>query len=425
VAVEVGIEARKAPYDQLGTQLVEYLNTHAEAETGHEGEFVLVEGTDRADIVVQFQPSITSCGDQEAETSFYYCYDRGVSPDMDQAGQHTVRVSTLFTTSAVDAVTKTSVLSMLGLGGPEDAPETGYSSTAQYAYHDPWPGQNELVVGIENPVGTSANMTRIVQSSLDYWEANDNQYALYQANWTLDPDAEDPDVVVQFVEDIPYCGLYEGEAIGCASLLNQSLADPPEVARIEVGYTEDSMINTTKHEFGHLYGLNHSSPPQPLMAAEGDAKLLPVENASEREYPFNKSSLTVYISDESSELSRDTIVTEASRALDYYAAGADGYVGEETSFSIIDNRSAADIVLNVGTGQDQCRLEAGSCSKVTGENLDSDRALEVYTKLEIYVFGIPEDTFAWHVGTQMTYLSNSGSPPPFDGDGDDRDSWYR
>lgn len=426
VGFEINETARQASYGDVTRQLVDYLNTYAETNTGHEGKFVLTQDSDSADILIRFTPVVRSCGTQTANISFRYCPDRDVTPQTTHAGQRVVAIPTVYTISTIETFTKTGVMSTLGLEDPEATPRTEYNRSALYPYHDPWRGQNKLVVGIENPADTSANMIQIVQSSIEYWEQNDKDYGMYEANWTLDPDAQDPDMVVRFVENISVCGPYPGEdVIGCASLLKQSLAEPPEVVRVEVGYTEASTINTTKHEFGHLYGLNHSSRPQPLMSAVGDAEFQPVQNASERKYPFNKSSLAVYISDKSSELRRNTIVTETSRALDYYASGAEGYVPSNTSFTIIENRSEADIIVSVGADENKCQLDAGSCPTVAGENLDSDRSLEVYTELTIYVYGIPEDRLAWHIGAQMTYLSSGGSPPPFDGERDDRDGWYR
>jgi hypothetical protein len=152
------------------------------------------------------------------------------------------------------------------------------------------------------------------------------------------------------------------------------------------------------------------------------ATLTPVPNATERNNTFGKQNFAVYIDGSDSGLTTETIRKRAKSALDYYASGADGYLEDGLSYEFTDNRTQADIVLTVARSGATCDLDAGSCARYFGENLDSDPAFERYTGLYIYVYDIPVSTLSWHTGAQLSALSPDGSPPPFDGEDDDRRS---
>jgi hypothetical protein len=417
-------EARPGPYADIARQTAQYLTEHAQTTTGQEAKFEYTAVSEQADIVLNFTPIVSSCGSDLSTSTFIYCTSTTLNPESRAPDQTEVRLSTSITDKSLTLASKVGSLTLLGVDPYTTSPELNYTRDTRFPYIDPWPGSNDLTVRIENPAGSPKNTTALVQSAIDYWEANESRYAQYQADWSVEPDAQDPDVTVRFVRDIDSCGLYiSDDTIGCASQLNDSLANPPEVVEIQTGYTADSMVDTIKHEFGHLYGLNHSSEPQPLMAAEGVANLVPVPNATERNNTFGKGHFTVYIDGSDSGLATESIRKRAKTALDYYASGADGYLEDGLSYEFTDNRTQADIVLTVARSGEFCNLDAGSCSSYFGENLDSDPAFERYTRLNIYVYDIPVSTLSWHIGAQLSALSPEGSPPPFDGEDDDRRNW--
>jgi len=105
-----------------------------------------------------------------------------------------------------------------------------------------------------------------VNATLDYWMDNDERYGNYSANWTVVN--EDPDLTIAFVDEINVCGmdvLVLDEFTGCAPLLNTSMDVEHDTVRIVARDNKTAVLRTLKHEFGHIYGLNHSDRPQPLM----------------------------------------------------------------------------------------------------------------------------------------------------------------
>jgi hypothetical protein len=90
-------------------------------------------------------------------------------------------------------------------------------------------------------------------------------------------------------------------------------------------------------------------------------------------------------------------------ALDYYADGANGTVPENVSFSLTENRSAADVVVEF-TEDLPCRTgDSGSCGRVQGTDPDGDGALERYDRLRVTLSDIDTEAVGWHVGYWLGY----------------------
>ncbi|WP_135533962.1 matrixin family metalloprotease [Halostella pelagica] len=309
----------------------------------------------------------------------------------------------------------------VGLDDVSDAadPMTGSGS--------PW-DDDELVVAIDSG-GGDREYRPLVREALSYWEGEGGQYAAYEAAFVLDPNATDPDVVVTFVDDVDECGDVD-DAAGCAPRLSSdSRVDPPVAVEVEANLSDESTVIVTKHEFGHVLGLSHDDDPQSIMAHSTDLTTEPQPNATERALPWQNESLSVAV-DVSNASNPSGAQDQVRHALDYYGDSADGTVPENVSFRIVENRSAADVVITYVETL-PCQGDVGSCASRSGVDPDGDGAAERYDSLEITVAGVDTAAVGWHVGYWLGYgfghTSEYDWAQPFrDADAEDRWSeWWR
>lgn len=133
-----------------------------------------------------------------------------------------------------------------------------------------------LVVGVENP-DMNQHSGDVITNALEYWESENtsDQYAGYPIDYDFRPNADDPDVVVRWVEDIEECGYHDTTvAVGCAPIVTETSTLPePATIRVETGRPEKETVETLKHEVGHTLGLDHDDEPQEIMSIENESNL--------------------------------------------------------------------------------------------------------------------------------------------------------
>jgi len=248
-------------------------------------------------------------------------------------------------------------------------------------------------------------------------------------NFVANANSTDPDVRVAIVEDVQQCGGEQSETfVGCAPIYEDGEVESFEsFVRIEGGYTPNSTVQTMKHEFGHLLGLNHGDEPMPLMDEEHAKTQVSSPNATERAYPWESEELSVAVTGSPTQQQRQQIDS----ALGYFEDGADGLLEErQPSFSMTENVSGADIVIEASTNGWACgeEYEGGSCGDLYGYDEDVDDALETHNQLNITLAGTNSDTTAWHTGYWLAYgfgARGDDIPDPLDGEADDRNGrWY-
>jgi hypothetical protein len=292
---------------------------------------------------------------------------------------------------------------------------------------NPW-GESTLTVAIDNEADKSRDFTDELRTALDYWEANSEEYAGYALEYEVVPNAENPDIVVNFVEKVESCPRVENAA-GCAPYVTK----PSHVSRpmeIDIGstFSDESIVLVLKHEFGHTLGLNHSSAPQSIMADSATLKTAPQTDAADRPLPWADAEFTVYLGP-TPDRDREAVRSQVERALGYFADGADGTVPSNLTFSFVRDRSAADVIIQFPDDLPCQSGASGSCGGVRGIDPDRDGSLEEYDRLLVSMSGIDTEAVGWYVGYWLGYgmgLDESELPPPLrDASYDDRRSrWW-
>lgn len=265
----------------------------------------------------------------------------------------------------------------------------------------------------ENPHNQS--LERVFSRAVSYWNNRGNQYSTYPVHFVHVYGDHDPDVIVEFVDEIDTCSGEEDidRVVGCAPMLSEpNSVRSPVTARIEIGYTQNAMTNTTIHELGHILGLKHGDEPASLMAAEAAVPELSQPDAVNLTNPWMKTNLTYYVPSSASPRARSQI----DHGFRYIQRSGDGAVTVDYQFTEVAEPEDADIVLSFSDSDNWvCPSDYPSCGTPWGVSPDNDRRLEQYTYYELeFAESLDEDAIAWHTAFWMFYATNSlenGDPP--------------
>jgi hypothetical protein len=288
---------------------------------------------------------------------------------------------------------------------------------------NPWGGP--VVVAVE---GGRSGDAELVAEAGRYWESVDERHLGFAVDVRVRPDAADPDVVVSFVDVVPDCGNVT-DAVGCAPRVTDAgQISRPETVSVARGLRTDSTRLVLKHEFGHLFGLGHDDAPATVMAASSVLYSRPRPNATDRAFPWPDPQFAVHVA-VGNRSDAATIRRQVEYALDYYADGAPGAPGNLT-FTTVENRSRADVVV-VFADESPCGGTApGSCGVTRGPDPDGDGAVESYARLRVTLVGLDADAVGWHVGYWFAHglgaEADAEKPPPFRDAGyaDRRGRWW-
>jgi hypothetical protein len=307
--------------------------------------------------------------------------------------------------------------------------ETTATPTAAPPGTNPW-GDEPVVVAVENTADPERNVTGIVREATEFWEANGERYAGYPVDYRVVPDAENPDLRIEFTETVPECGNVT-DAVGCAPLVTDARQiDRPETVWIQSGLSDESSVLVVEHELGHTLGLTHADAPADVMAARSVLYTQSKPNATERDFPWADGEFTVYV-DSANASDPSGASEQVGHALDYYAEGAPG-MPDNLTFQRVDDPDEADVVVDFSDtspcGPDD---EAGSCVGTRGTDPDGDGAIEQYERTRITLVQLDTEAVGWHVGYWLAYAlgteADADKPDPFrDASYEERRSeWWR
>jgi len=296
-------------------------------------------------------------------------------------------------------------LALLGLAGCATVVEQ--ADTLAGTDEHPFAGET-VTVAVE---GTERERT-LVADGLAYWEDNAPEYAGFEVSFEVTDAGSTPadgtDVRLRFVETVAACGDTDYPA-GCAPRLDASTGvDRPARVEIQRGLADESTRLVVRHEAGHLLGLTHTDSPEAVMRHESDLATLPSPDATERANPWNDSTLTVAIAGDSE--TRERYRPALTYALDYVREGADGAVPATVTFRVVEDVSAADIVVRP-VSSDGCTAGSGSCLRIEGPDPDRDGAMETYTHAEIRLVNLDADAASWHIASQFVDTFHTGDDP--------------
>jgi hypothetical protein len=358
-----------------------------------------------ADLQIRFTGAIDSCGGTAAANDVYCLNDT----------QGTITIETRNQTQ-LPSITAAALGAYLDVDAT--AMRTQIDAVEALGYDDPWLGPGPVTVGVDAVDGR--DYTPLVRDALSYWENASAAHAWYSVDFVIDNDAASPDVQVTFVNTILRCDLEgDGPVIGCADII-EPVDAPVEQARVEIalGYTNASMRETLRHEFGHIHGIDHGEAPMPLMAAViADATRIPATDAVDRSLGWEDADLQLYVAYDSFVHQRPKIEAQTRHAIDYW----EWYTrtSEKTPVNITEVDSAAEADIVVRGGALPCStLTAGSCTTWGGSDPDRDGSFETFADQEVYIRGIPADKVGWHIGANLIYTLGGArtvqdAPEPF------------
>ncbi|ACV46882.1 hypothetical protein Hmuk_0751 [Halomicrobium mukohataei DSM 12286] len=259
---------------------------------------------------------------------------------------------------------------------------------------NPW-GQEVVPVRINDSADDGRNTTALTLRTIDYWNANIERYTDFEYRFALAEDPDDARVEVQFRESIDRCDDRETNVAGCAAYLHEGTrARDLEVAAVESRGSNSGVLATTRHEFGHLVGLNHSDEPLDLMAQryEGD-----IRDATDRAFPWYGDTLNVAVEPDTIDGDPTVVREQVRHAVEYYDDGADGTVPTNVSVVVSDDPDFAEVVVT-NDSERGCTVTDGSGGIRSVRNLDTDERAELYTRMVVCVGPVGEDAVGWHTG---------------------------
>lgn len=320
------------------------------------------------------------------------------------------------TSSPTDAAAASTTETTTVGDGSTATPTAIPTSPADPSADNPW-GQAVVPVTVNDTVGDGRNTTAIVAEAVAYWNAKMGRYTDYGFRFRLTDDTSAARVEVRFADRIDECDGPTNHTAGCARLIgpDETAADL-EVATVVSDGSNAFVTGTTKHEFGHLLGLDHDAEPRFLMAQNSTT---PVRNASDRANPWYSDTLRVAVEYDRLQGDRATIDDQVGHAVRYYDDGAAGTVPGNVTVARTDLAHTAEVL--VTNDPDTCDVDGRSQFGLQGQNSDRDGAMEAYANATVCV-DVDDEAVGWHVGYWLGAafgLSIDELAPPF------RDASYR
>jgi predicted Zn-dependent protease with MMP-like domain len=133
----------------------------------------------------------------------------------------------------------------------------------------PLAGTTQTVLVEDNSDGPH-DVAENARQALSYWEQHSEEYAGFGIDFELD-DSGNADLVIAYGDDPRGCENvpeYSSRVLGCAPLLREGSRVPQPITARVVAATRPfgEVLTTTKHEIGHVLGLDHDAEPRHIMS---------------------------------------------------------------------------------------------------------------------------------------------------------------
>lgn len=375
-----------------------------------------IDSQTEADVEVVFKPTIDYCEGEFATGTYYWCYDEGAD---------TLEIANRYVDNQTQEYTKRGVGFVAGIDDPEQTQIASEIETN--ILRSPFLGLGPVNVTIVNRDGEVTPRHRTaLNRTIDYWNSNAEKYSDYPATFTFVSSQSDADIVVAMNEDIRRCA--EGtDALGCAPILDRTApASTPITVQVETGFTLEDTTEVMQHEFGHVLGLDHGEEPMPLMSESTAAELArDVQNLNSRSYGFQKSTLGVYIDNESFGDSSDNVRSGVIEAIEWYEEGNAEATPEDFNMVLVDSEAEAELV--VRQNRTACSGTYYWCTLPYVTDLDTDDQPEYYSVAYINLrHGSNEKVaynFAKGAGFVIANAPTSDDAPPKGVSDYEQDDW--
>lgn len=277
------------------------------------------------------------------------------------------------------------------------------SASGESAHPDNPYGSDTLTVGIDAEE-TGDPRADLVADALEYWDRHSEQYAGYPVTYDLAPDADDPDVEINWTDSVTVCGAeFNGMTLGCADYITEDVRVPSTVrVDAETGWTDETKRRVLIHELGHTLGLGHDDDPQEYMSVETPVIKDPID------VRVVWDALMVY--------DQDDVLEQIEHGLRYYEEWSREHMADDVTIGEISTSGVNVVsgghgfVIRVDGDEDACGEGFVSCSTV-------QEADQLGTQFEATLARPPTEVIGWLVGDMFAgylYLEGDEKPDVFD-----------
>ncbi|MFB6284165.1 MAG: matrixin family metalloprotease [Halobacteria archaeon] len=293
---------------------------------------------------------------------------------------------------------------------------------------NPWQ-QRKVTVGIDRSTDIGRNYSSHVRKAVNYWMNNMNK-ADYRIYFDVDPDATNPDVMVVVKESIEKCNRnpVSGIIAGCTKLIenkpNLKIPTPVEL-KVDWRLSDEVLLTTLKHEFGHILGLEHDDEPAELMRHNATGY-------NRFDLPWNQNRTYLYVDNVDEIRNNRDFYRQIEHVAEYFTTELNKNVSVTRFPSEADVYVSVPSDMNCSEGNHRVSKRSGhaSCTSAIGD-YDDDGERDVKIKLNQTYGEQPKVKAAgWHVGYWLARLygyPRHEVPEVFDPEspGNERVEWWK